>query len=193
MAADGITLPHRDVLLTASQVMGELSVVCLWGCQSSSSVCIWEKGRAHSSVDSWSEGNWRMERTFHKLTGLWCNNWMNRVTLSISISHDWIYQQWNIQANVTWLHAPILKTRLHTYLCKQTNYIFFFKSNNMQNKNVQGVQHDLYIIMIMETAYVQRICLIYQERVYASFRVESFSNFYNQSIILFISKKQQQK
>lgn len=41
----------------------------------------------------------------------------------------------------------------------------------------------------METAYVQRICfLIYQERVYASFRVESFSNFYNQSIILFISK-----
>lgn len=139
MAADGITLPHRDVLLTASQVMGELSVVCLWGCQSSSSVCIWEKGRAHSSVDSWSEGNWRMERTFHKLTGLWCNNWMNRVTLSISISHDWVYQQWNIQANVTWLHAPILKTRLHTYLYKQTNYIYFFKSNNMQNKNVQGV------------------------------------------------------
>lgn len=42
--------------------------------------------------------------------------------------------------------------------------------------------------MIMETAYVQRICLINQERVYASFRVESFSNFYNQSIILFISK-----
>lgn len=42
--------------------------------------------------------------------------------------------------------------------------------------------------MIMETAYVQRICLIYQERVYASFRVESVSNFYNQSIILFISK-----
>lgn len=40
----------------------------------------------------------------------------------------------------------------------------------------------------METAYVQRICLINQERVYASFRVESFSNFYNQSIILFISK-----
>lgn len=40
----------------------------------------------------------------------------------------------------------------------------------------------------METAYVLRICLIYQERVYASFRVESFSNFYNQSIILFISK-----
>lgn len=42
----------------------------------------------------------------------------------------------------------------------------------------------------METAYmyVQRICLIYQERVHASFRVESFSNFYNQSIILFISK-----
>lgn len=40
----------------------------------------------------------------------------------------------------------------------------------------------------METAYVQRICLIYQERVYASIRVESFSNFYNQSIILFISK-----
>lgn len=127
MAADGITLPHRDVLLTASQVMGELSVVCLWGCQSSSSVCIWEKGRAHSSVDSWSEGNWRMKRTFHKLTGLWCNNWMNRVTLSISISHDWVYRQWNIQANVTWLHAPILKTRLHTYLYKQTNYIYFFQ------------------------------------------------------------------
>lgn len=42
--------------------------------------------------------------------------------------------------------------------------------------------------MIMETAYVQRICLINQERVYASFRVESFSNFYNQSIIFFISK-----
>lgn len=40
----------------------------------------------------------------------------------------------------------------------------------------------------METAYVQRICLINQERVYTSFRVESFSNFYNQSIILFISK-----
>lgn len=42
--------------------------------------------------------------------------------------------------------------------------------------------------MIMETAYVQRICLINQERVYANFRVDSFSNFYNQSIILFISK-----
>lgn len=40
----------------------------------------------------------------------------------------------------------------------------------------------------METAYVQRICWIYQERVYASFRVESFSNFYNQSIKSFISK-----
>lgn len=95
---------------------------------------VFGKRGGHSSVNSWSEGNWRMERTFHKLTGLWCNNWMNRVTLSISISHDWVYQQWNIQANVTWLHAPILKTRLHTYLYKQTNYIYFLNQTICKSK-----------------------------------------------------------
>ena len=63
-------------LLTASQVMGELSVACRWGAKRSSAVCFWQNGRS-TAVLSVSETN----VTFKVWRCFWCHNFVINVSV----------------------------------------------------------------------------------------------------------------